>query len=212
MKKKLLLFTIFSSLILIHIHLVDQSYSASTFLIQENGQTLYVGGNGSGNYSKIQDAISSANNGDTIYVYQKIYYENVHVDKSIALIGQSRKNTIIDGSHASTHAILLEADGIAVNNFTIQNDGGPNGEVACYVNCNNCHISNCTIQTSQHTTMKIQSSSNNTIVNCAIFGYHEFGGDDAINLYDSSQNTFINCEIGNSQQCHRVSSMLPHHC
>ncbi len=205
MKKNLLVSIILIALVLVNIHSVGQSYSTSIFLIQENGQTLYVGGNGSGNYSKIQDAVSSASNGDTIFVYQKVYYENVYVDKSITLIGQNRKNTIIDGSHGNTHSILLEADGITVNGFTIQNDGGPNGETACYVYCNDCHISNCSIQTSQHTTMRIQSSSNNTIFNCSIFGYPEFGGDDAIKLLDSFQNTFVNCEIGNS---HRFGALI----
>ena len=30
------------------------------------GDTLYVGGNGTGNYSKIQDAIDNASDGDTV--------------------------------------------------------------------------------------------------------------------------------------------------
>ena len=34
-----------------------------------SGNTLYVGGTGEGNYTKIQDAIDNASDGDTVYVF-----------------------------------------------------------------------------------------------------------------------------------------------
>lgn len=55
--------------------------------IINNGRTLYVGGNGPGNYSRIQDAINDAMDGDTIIVYSGIYEENIVVDKSLKIIG-----------------------------------------------------------------------------------------------------------------------------
>ena len=36
------------------------------------GTWFYVGGNGPGNYTRIQDAIDDANNGDTVFVYEGI--------------------------------------------------------------------------------------------------------------------------------------------
>ena len=39
-----------------------------------SGNILYVGGNGSGNYSKIQDAINDSVDGDTVFVYNGTYY------------------------------------------------------------------------------------------------------------------------------------------
>ncbi|KAA0009241.1 MAG: hypothetical protein FE036_00850, partial [Thermoplasmata archaeon] len=42
---------------------------------------LYVGGSGPNNYTKIQDAIDNASNGDTIKVYNGIYKENVVINK-----------------------------------------------------------------------------------------------------------------------------------
>ena len=61
------------------------------------GNTLYVGGSGPNNYTSIQDAIDNASDGDTIYVYSGIYYENVVINKRINLIGEDRNGTIIDG-------------------------------------------------------------------------------------------------------------------
>ena len=39
------------------------------------GNILYVGGSGPGNYTKIQDALDNATEGDTVYVYSNTYYE-----------------------------------------------------------------------------------------------------------------------------------------
>lgn len=41
------------------------------------GDTLYVGGDGPGNYSTIQAAIDNASGGDSVFVYKGIYHENV---------------------------------------------------------------------------------------------------------------------------------------
>jgi pectin methylesterase-like acyl-CoA thioesterase len=67
-----------------------------------NGNILYVGGSGSSNYTKIQDAVDNASNGDTVFVYDDSspYNENVNVSKSISLIGEDRDTTIIDGNNS----------------------------------------------------------------------------------------------------------------
>jgi len=90
-----------------------------------SGDTLYVGGNGTGNYSKIQDAIDNASDGDTVYVYDDSspYYENLILDKSISLIGEDRDSTIINGKNdrdVIKKVIDLTADGVTVSGFTIQ--------------------------------------------------------------------------------------------
>jgi hypothetical protein len=53
------------------------------------GDILYVGGSGSNNYTKIQDAINDSSNLDTVFVYDDSspYYENLIINKSISLIG-----------------------------------------------------------------------------------------------------------------------------
>ena len=85
------------------------------------GNTLYVGGKGSGNFSKIQDAIDNATDGDTVFVYDDLspYYENLYVKKSINLIGENKNTTIIDGK--GDFIINLSANWINVSRFVIQN-------------------------------------------------------------------------------------------
>ena len=56
-----------------------------------SGNILYVGGDGEGNYTSIQDTINDAKNGYTIYVYPKEYKESIVVDKSIIIDWNNRK-------------------------------------------------------------------------------------------------------------------------
>ena len=98
-----------------------------------DGNTLYVGGNGTGNYTRIQDAIDNASDGDTVFVYSGIYSDYfpyysppyvvcVVIDKRINLIGEDKNNTIINGS-GRYDVINIEVDRVNISGFTIQNGG-----------------------------------------------------------------------------------------
>jgi parallel beta-helix repeat protein len=106
------------------------------------GNTLYVGGSGPNNYTKIQDAIDDAFDGDIVFVYNysSPYYESLIINKSIQLCGRNRENTIIDG-YNNSDTIILNHDNLIISNFTIQNCG----EIRCLIgifNCINVAISN----------------------------------------------------------------------
>lgn len=82
-----------------------------------NGNWLYVGGGGPGNYSKIQDAINDSSDGDTVFVFDDIspYNERIFVRKQIRLLGEIRNTTIIQ------RGILVTADYVTISDFTICN-------------------------------------------------------------------------------------------
>jgi parallel beta-helix repeat protein len=82
------------------------------------GNTLYVGGNGPNNYTKIQDAINDAVDGDTVFVYSGTYYEHIYINKTINLIGEDKETTIINGEHGFG-AIMINANTISVKGFSI---------------------------------------------------------------------------------------------
>jgi parallel beta-helix repeat protein len=84
------------------------------------GNILYVGGSGPGNYTKIQDAINTANDGDIIFVYPGIYYENILIYKSLYIEGENAETTIIDGQKID-HVVLINTDFVTVKGFTIRN-------------------------------------------------------------------------------------------
>jgi len=93
-------------------------------IINNNSNTLYVGGDGPGNYTSIQAAIDDASDGDTVFVYDDSspYYENINIINSINLVGEDKNTTIIDGSEGS-QSVRTNADGITITGFTIQKGG-----------------------------------------------------------------------------------------
>jgi parallel beta-helix repeat protein len=83
---------------------------------------LYVGGEGPGNYSSIQEAVDHATEGDSIYVFAGEYVENVIIEKSLFLFGEEKNATIINGGfHGSV--VTLKADGCQVEGFTVKHSG-----------------------------------------------------------------------------------------
>jgi hypothetical protein len=94
------------------------------------GTTLYVGGGGSNNYTKIQNAIDNASDGDKIVVYPGTYNEDqITVDKALTITGSGWATTIIDGGGASLTdcgLVRIIADGdVIFKGFTMKNAGGP---------------------------------------------------------------------------------------
>jgi parallel beta-helix repeat protein len=90
-------------------------------------QTLYVGGTGPNNYTKIQDAIDNASDHDTVFVYRGIYQEYLLIDKAINLIGETREQTIIRGNYAD-NIIRILADNVKILRFTLEQ-----GKIGIYI-------------------------------------------------------------------------------
>ena len=95
----------------------------SAYEILSNPKVLFVGGSGPGNYSSIQEAINDSNDGDTVYVYNGIYNETIVITKSIYLIAENKETTIIDGQQKD-NTILIDAEKVTVDNFTITGGWG----------------------------------------------------------------------------------------
>ncbi|KYK23724.1 hypothetical protein AYK21_02270 [Thermoplasmatales archaeon SG8-52-2] len=68
----------------------------------------------------IQNLIDNASDGDTIYIPNGTYYENIVIDKSISLIGE-HKNTTIINSNFNGNVVTITADWVNISGFTIQN-------------------------------------------------------------------------------------------
>jgi parallel beta-helix repeat protein len=73
-------------------------------------------------YPTIQEAINAASPGDTIYVKEGMYYENVVINKTISVIGENRDTTIIDGRGIGS-VISVEASNVTIRGFRVQNSG-----------------------------------------------------------------------------------------
>jgi parallel beta-helix repeat protein len=154
-------------------------------IIRLEGNILYVGGLGPNNYTFIQDAIDNSSDGDTVFVFNGIYYENVKINKIINLIGEDKKNTIIKPKESGWEGIItINASEVNITGFTcnISDDYSCNGII---VNSNNNKISDNIIKNFSRDGGIILRSSYNTISN---------------NLITTEYSTCINIEKGHFNQ------------
>ena len=148
---------------------------------------LYVGGNGTGNYTRIQDAIDNATNGYTVFVYDDSspYLENVLINKSIRLIGEEKSTTCIDAKENGT-VIEINADNVSVKEFSIQYSGKDyNAGVNLFGS--NCNVSNNIIINNRYG-MRIRYTNNNIINGNEI----RDNSRDGIQLYYTNNSTIQN--------------------
>ena len=104
--------------------------------------TLYVGGVGPGNYTKIQDAINASTPGDTIFVYSGTYNERVVINRTITMIGEGPETTLIHGDGMAS-TVWVESDWVNLTGFSIKSGITPSidGGIFLY-EVMNCSITN----------------------------------------------------------------------
>jgi len=140
------------------------------------GITLYVGGYGPNNYTKIQDAIDDASEGDIVFVYNDSspYKESVSISKNISLIGEERNSTVIESAHNDTMVISIYSEWAYIKGFTLKN-----GRCGILIHPYNLNVT-CNI-----------TINDNSIVNNKEYGIH------SLNARHTITNNFIS---GNQQR------------
>jgi PKD repeat protein len=181
-----------------------------------NRGRLYVGGSGPGNYTTIQSAINAANPGDTVFVFNGTYYENVIIyTDGINLIGEDKNSVILDGRGSNVIFIEEFVSNLNIESLKIQN--GSNG-LHSSRGCANLIISNCIISNNQGNAIDAfdyffgdiisncvicnntngiylgSQSNNNNIINCNIFNNNGTG----IYIYWGPNTLIENCSICNN--------------
>jgi len=132
-------------------------------------------------FPTIQAAINNASEGETVFVYNGTYYENLVVNKSISLVGQDESITMIDGGGFGT-VLEVTANNVSITGFTVQNSGSSaagisvstnnvsvkrnivlNNHFGIYlVNAAEAMIGNCNILTN-YVGLQLGSSQSNTV-------------------------------------------------
>ena len=119
---------------------------------------------GGGDYTYIQWAIDNASEGDTVFVESGVYYENIRINKTINLIGNSRKNTTIYGER-NYRIVAISADWVNISGFRLTN-----GSTGIYLfNSSHCQVENNNCSNNQVYGIRVEGnfghSNNNSIKN-----------------------------------------------
>ena len=179
-----------------------------------DGDTLYVGGSGPGNYSKIQDAIDDASDGDTVFVYNGTYNESVVVNKSISLIGENKETAVIQfyAPWCDFSIVRIQQDNVLFCNFTIRCDNSTHPSFKTYgmkINSDNNFICNNIFLNRLDYAMYLTNSFGNKIVNNTIKDVDGYG----FYLGNSNNNSFTHnnlnyCLAGGFNLCYSSNNNI----
>jgi len=184
-------------------------YKDNIWSVVNNEQnTFYVDDDGgSGVCASIREGILNAGHGDTIFVYNGTYYENVLIWKSINLAGEEKNTTIIDGKYKGS-VIDIKSDNVVVRGFTLKNIKdyylfeGEYGCIKINPNINNVLITDNIITPGALEDggygegILIRGADNNIIQNNIIFYNKSIGCAVGVKIvYNAHYNTIYNNEI-----------------
>jgi parallel beta-helix repeat protein len=158
---------------------------------------IIVDSSGAGNYITIQAAIDNATTGDTIYVWNGTYNENIVVNKTVTIIGNGTESCKINGSKVG-NVVLVTADWVNISGFQISNSSSNWGYAGMRLEfVENCTIENNNVSTSNRAGITVWYADDNTIHNNAASfnsGNSYFG----IHIWNSNNNVITNNTINSN--------------
>lgn len=154
-KKILTIITVF-----LFIPIINTAYAENTNI--ENN-TRYVGKNSSYNYTRIQQAINHAKNGDTLIIQTGIYNETFFVNKSLKIKGE--KKVIINGGYQD-FIVKIQHKNVYLENLIFKNSGGYKDNAGICIKAENVTVKNCEIFRNKQG-IKCEKSRDITLENCS---------------------------------------------
>ncbi|MHC1755709.1 MAG: NosD domain-containing protein [Methanosarcina sp.] len=133
-------------------------------------------------YTTIQAAVDAANVGDTIFVNQGTYVENLKIDRQVSIWSDSRnpENTVVKAADPAESAVEITADRVTFSGFGLEDS---NKAGILLTEADNCYINNNRARNSEYGILLQDAGSNN--INGNTITLNEIG----IRLESSESNT-----------------------
>ena len=166
-----------------------------------------VAQDGTGDYTKVQEAINAVPNGSRglIYIRPGVYEENIYSGtkssnaKFISLIGEDKETTILtsgvdrgannsENTYNDCAALNVFTQRFYAENLTISNTSGNVGQAEALYTSADAHLFNNCIISGYQDTYKANVASRGYFTHCTIVGATDF-------IYDSGLEWFDDCEI-----------------
>lgn len=181
-----------------------------------------VAGDGSGDYTSIQDAIDNTKafppKRITLFIKNGVYREKVNVHEwntSLSLIGESRDGVIITyddhfrkidrGRNSTFHTPTVQVDGddFRAENLTIRNTAGPVGQaVALAVNADRAYFDNISLIGDQDTLYVTGEGKRQYFKDCYIEGTTDF-------IFGRATAVFEDCRIHSKADSYITAASTP---
>ncbi|MFO8132531.1 MAG: peptidylprolyl isomerase [Thermoplasmatota archaeon] len=178
---------------------VQQAYHGRADPAREapSSGTLYVGGDGPGNYTTIQAAVDAAGSGDTIYVYPGEYRETIAIETTVSLVGEDKNTTVINGS-GNGDVVTVQADNVSISGFTVTGGGSDAHRSGLRISSHGNTIHGCIVRDNgrerycyEQGGLYLDESTGNRIIDNELYGNRETG----VYLHHSSNNVFTGNHI-----------------
>ena len=169
--------------------------------------TYYVGGTGPGNFTKIQDAINAANPGDTIYVYNNTYFENVVINKELKLLAKNNDYPTIDGLSFG-NVVNITAPGVEFRGFTIMHGGECTPELYAGINIDGGNAIVADNNITRNSAFGVRLNSSNSIIKDNVIKYNCGEGVYTTNLGNNNliyNNYLMDNTFGNGNNIWNIS-------
>jgi len=157
------------------------------------GKIWYVDDSGGSDFTTIQEAVDAATDSDEIMVSEGSYGEHVVLNKSIALIGESPENTVIDVNGTGS-AIRIDSNGVNISGFMLTGGGKEMDDAGVLIVSQFNHLSqlNCS---NNRRGIRVLGNGNNTFTKCE-FVDNQIGIEIISNNNSISESTFMNNYYG----------------
>ncbi|KAF2340245.1 pectate lyase [Flavobacterium tistrianum] len=189
---------------------------------KKNVNYITVAQDGSGDFTKIQDAVYATQafpyDKVTIFVKNGTYNEKVRIPEwntNVVLQGESKENTIITfddnfskialgrNSTFYTYTLLVEGDDFSASNLTIKNTSGEHGQaIALSVTANRVKIINCNLLGNQDTLYLSGKEAKQYFKDCYIEGTTDF-------IFGGATALFENCTIHSIKSSYITAASTP---